>query len=215
MNDEIERMLFGSVDRSGAPAVRAFMEEDKNAWIRHFQTLFSYIDTQKLRTPKGLAWLRAQYPSLTQDELMQEMQGIRMMNCTIWSQGVREIVSAEASDVSRNETQCNGIHRFLTPNSVVVRCGDLNDGGLAGNENLGTGVWPVRAFPPRRLDFQIADLGQSPQQRELHLGRKHLVDPLILETSHQVARLTIIQQRRNIGEHGLETTAGEDRHDRN
>lgn len=33
------------------------MGEDKNAWIRHFQTLFSYIDTQKLRTPKGLAWL--------------------------------------------------------------------------------------------------------------------------------------------------------------
>lgn len=99
VNDEIERMLFGAVDRSGAPAVRAFMGEDKNAWIRHFQTLFGYIDTQKLRTPKGLAWLRAQYPSLTQNELMQEMQGIRMMNCTIWSQGVREIVSAEASDV--------------------------------------------------------------------------------------------------------------------
>lgn len=99
VNDEIERMLFGAVDRSGASAVRAFMGEDKNAWIRHFQTLFSYIDTQKLRTPKGLAWLRAQYPSLTQNELMQEMQGIRMMNCTIWSQGVREIVSAEASDV--------------------------------------------------------------------------------------------------------------------
>ena len=99
VNDEIERMLFGAVDRSGAPAVRAFMGEEKNAWIRHFQTLFSYIDTQKLRTPKGLAWLRAQYPSLTQNELMQEMQGIRMMNCTIWSQGVREIVSAEASDV--------------------------------------------------------------------------------------------------------------------
>ena len=99
VNDEIERMLFGAVDRSGAPAVRAFVGEDKSAWIRHFQTLFSYIDTQKLRTPKGLAWLRAQYPSLTQNELMQEMQGIRMMNCTIWSQGVREIVSAEASDV--------------------------------------------------------------------------------------------------------------------
>lgn len=99
VNDEIERMLFGAIDRSGAPAVRAFMADDRTEWIKHFQTLFSYIDTQKLRTPKGLDWLRAQYPRLTQNELMQEMQGIRMMNCTIWSQGVREIVSAEASDV--------------------------------------------------------------------------------------------------------------------
>ncbi|WP_024353423.1 DUF4238 domain-containing protein [Brevundimonas naejangsanensis] len=99
VNDEIERMLFGAVDRSGAPAVRAFMADDRNEWIRHFQTLFGYIDTQKLRTPKGLAWLRTQYPGLTQNELMEEMQGVRMMNCTIWSQGVREIVSAEASDV--------------------------------------------------------------------------------------------------------------------
>lgn len=99
VNDEIERILFGAVDRRGAPAVRAFMAEDRTEWIKHFQTLFGYIDTQKLRTPKGLAWLRTQYPALTQNELMQEMQGIRMMNCTIWSQGVREIVSAELSDV--------------------------------------------------------------------------------------------------------------------
>ena len=99
VNDEIERMLFGAVDRGGAAAIRAFIGDDKNEWVQHFQTLFGYIDTQKLRTPKGLAWLRAQYPALTQNELMQEMQGIRMMNCGIWSQGVREIVSAEASDV--------------------------------------------------------------------------------------------------------------------
>jgi hypothetical protein len=30
---------------------------------------------------------------------MLEMQGIRMMNCTIWSQGVREIISAEDAGV--------------------------------------------------------------------------------------------------------------------
>ncbi|MCP1750946.1 hypothetical protein [Bradyrhizobium elkanii] len=30
---------------------------------------------------------------------MFEMQGIRMMHCTIWVEAVREIVSAESSDV--------------------------------------------------------------------------------------------------------------------
>jgi hypothetical protein len=99
VNDEIERHLFGSIDARGSKAVRAFAEQDATEWHRHFQTFFEYIDVQKIRTPKGLDWLRSQYPMLSQNELMLEMQGIRMMHCTIWAGGVREIVSAENSEV--------------------------------------------------------------------------------------------------------------------
>jgi hypothetical protein len=99
VNDEIERHLFGDIDRRGPNAIRAFAGSDVGEWHRHFQTLFEYIDIQKIRTPKGLDWLRTQYPTLTQNELMFEMQGIRMMHCTIWTEGVREIVSAEDADV--------------------------------------------------------------------------------------------------------------------
>jgi hypothetical protein len=99
VNDEIERRLFGSIDSRGSSAVRAFAGSDVGEWHQHFATLFEYIDIQKIRTPKGLDWLRAQYPTLTQNELMFEMQGIRMMHCTIWTEGVREIVSAENADV--------------------------------------------------------------------------------------------------------------------
>ena len=91
--------MFGDIDAKGSNAVRAYAGTDVEQWMRHFETLFEYIDTQKIRTPKGLDWLRAQYPSLTQNELMFEMQGIRMMHCTIWTEGVREIVSAEDADV--------------------------------------------------------------------------------------------------------------------
>jgi len=63
--------------------------------MRHFEDLFEFIDAQKLRTPKGLEWLRRHYPSLDQNQLMFEMQGVRMMHCTMWAEGVREIVSAE------------------------------------------------------------------------------------------------------------------------
>ena len=99
VNDEIERRLFGDIDARGSAAVRAYIGSDVEQWMHHFQTLFEYIDIQKIRTPKGLDWLRAQYPSLTQNELMREMQGIRMMHSTIWAGGIREIVSAEDSDV--------------------------------------------------------------------------------------------------------------------
>ena len=99
VNDEIERRLFGDVDGRGSKAVRAFIGTDMNEWHQHFQTFFEFLDIQKIRTPKGLEWLQAQYPALTQNELMLEMQGIRMLHCTIWAGGVREIVSAEDSDV--------------------------------------------------------------------------------------------------------------------
>lgn len=99
VDDEIERKLFGDVDTRGARAVRAFAEGEPSECHRNFESLFEYIDIQKLRTPKGLAWLRAQYPSLSQNELMMEMQAMRMMHCTIWTEGVREIVSAEDAEV--------------------------------------------------------------------------------------------------------------------
>jgi hypothetical protein len=99
VNDEIERKLFGSVDARGAHAIRAFAGEDVGEWHRHFTTFFEYLDIQKIRTPKGLDWLRGQYPRLTQNDLMFEMQGIRMMHCTIWTEGVREIVSAQDAEV--------------------------------------------------------------------------------------------------------------------
>lgn len=99
VNDEIERRLFGDIDTRGAKAVRAFIESDQEEWRRHFQTFFEYLDIQKIRTPKGLDWLKSCYPRLTQNELMVEMQAIRMVHCTIWTESVREIVSAEESEV--------------------------------------------------------------------------------------------------------------------
>lgn len=99
VNDEIEQKLFGPIDDNGSFAIRAFISDDLALWHHNFKALFTYIDAQKLRTPKGLDWIRSKYPDLSQVELMIEMQALRTMHCTIWSEGVRELVSAEDSDV--------------------------------------------------------------------------------------------------------------------
>lgn len=99
VNDEVEKFLFGSIDDSGAKAVRAFSTGDMSAMHDAFQDFFEYLDAQKLRTPKGLDWIRSRYSSLNQVQLMAEMQGLRFMHCTMWTEGVREIVSADDSDV--------------------------------------------------------------------------------------------------------------------
>jgi len=97
-NDEIERLLFGSIDNDGANAVRAFASNDLAGMTRLFREFFDYISVQKLRTPKGLDWIKANYPKLSQIDLMTELQALRQMNCTMWFESVREIVSAEDSE---------------------------------------------------------------------------------------------------------------------
>lgn len=96
-NDEIEKYLFGEIDRKGALAIRSLIDNDYGNLHRYFLDLFSYLDAQKIRTPKGLDWVRSKYPKLTQLQLMIEMQALRQMNCTMWIEAVREIVSAEES----------------------------------------------------------------------------------------------------------------------
>jgi len=98
-NDEIEHFLFGTIDNDGAVAVRAVVNGDPRAVHDSFQDFFAYIDAQKIRTPKGLDWIRARYGKIDQLNLMREMQALRQMHCTMWLEAVREVVSAEDSDV--------------------------------------------------------------------------------------------------------------------
>lgn len=99
VNDDIEKKLFGPIDDNGANAVKAFLTDDHAQWHHNFQDFFTYLDVQKLRTPKGLDWVKTKYPKLDQIQLMTEMQALRTIHCTLWAEGVRELVSAEESDI--------------------------------------------------------------------------------------------------------------------
>src|SRR5665647_325714 len=85
LNDEIERFLMGTIDTKGAKAVSAISNGNPSAVHDALQPFFEYLDAQKLRTPKGLDWIKSKYPGLTQVELMVEMQGLRQMHCTMWA----------------------------------------------------------------------------------------------------------------------------------
>ncbi|MBE9599979.1 DUF4238 domain-containing protein [Pedobacter sp. MC2016-24] len=99
MSDLVERKLFGKIDDEGSRAVRAFIDGSELERHDRFMDFFNYIDAQKMRTPKGLNWLKDRYADLDQLHLMIEMQKVQKMHCTIWLEGVREIVSAEKSEI--------------------------------------------------------------------------------------------------------------------
>lgn len=98
-NDQVETILFAGIDDFGARAVRAFVGGEFAQMHQNYEPFFSYLGAQKLRTPKGLDWIRRHYPALSQVELMVELQHLRHLYGTVWAEAVREIVSAEDSDV--------------------------------------------------------------------------------------------------------------------
>lgn len=143
VNDEIEDRLFGKIDNDGVNAVKAYINDDESGWHHHFQTFFTYIDIQKLRTPKGLAWLAAQYPNLSQNQLMWEMQAIRGINCTPWAEGVREIVSAEEADIKF----------IVSDNPVTVYNYAVTPDGKPGSHDPAVSLKSSQTIYPLNRDF--------------------------------------------------------------
>lgn len=99
VNDDIETMLFGVIDQVGKEAVEALVSEDWNKIHTTYSYFFEYMDAQRLRTPKGLAFLAQVAKAGTQFQLMMEMQRLRRMHCTMWGEGIIEIFSADNSDI--------------------------------------------------------------------------------------------------------------------
>lgn len=98
-NEEIEEFLFGKIDNNGRKAIHALVVQDFRMLSKLFNEIFVYMDAQKLRTPKGLDWIRSNYFQLSRLELLLEMQFLRTMHCTMWVESVMEIVSADDSDI--------------------------------------------------------------------------------------------------------------------
>lgn len=137
-NDEIETFLFGRIDKRGADAVRAWIAGKHVQIHRGFHDFFEYMDAQKLRTPKGLDWILSHYKGLPQMELMRQMQALRQMHATMWSECVREIVSAAKSSVKFLVTDhpVTIYHPKLTPDAAGCQYPDDPGVELVGSQTV-------------------------------------------------------------------------------
>jgi hypothetical protein len=57
-NDEIERMLFGAIDRDGKTAIDAYIAEDWETVHSTYGYMYGFMDALRLRTPKGLHFVK-------------------------------------------------------------------------------------------------------------------------------------------------------------
>lgn len=96
-NDDIERLLFGEIDRTGKEAIDAFISNDFDKMHFTYTQVFEFLDALRLRTPKGLRFLRATLQTRNQEELMIRMQEVRRMHCVMWMEGSIEVFEAVQS----------------------------------------------------------------------------------------------------------------------
>lgn len=97
-NRDIEKFFFGHLDNTAPSAVDQFADFEFNSQSGDaFNTLVPYMSVQKLRTPKGLGWLRAMFGGAHKNETLHQMQRIQTIFCNIWGEAVWQIADASKS----------------------------------------------------------------------------------------------------------------------
>ena len=98
----IEQLFFGKIDARGKAAVE-WCASFSHPWdgSNCINDLLLYMSTQKLRTPKGLAWLRDQASKLGRQDknsILALMTSLRQLYGSIWMECVWLIADASKSD---------------------------------------------------------------------------------------------------------------------
>jgi len=98
----LEQLFFGVIDARGRAAVE-WCEGFSYPWdgSNHINDLLLYMSTQKLRTPKGLAWLHDQLSRSDKSDknsILALMVSLRNLYCSIWMECVWLIADASKSD---------------------------------------------------------------------------------------------------------------------
>jgi len=97
-NTDIEQFFFGKLDQDAPGAVDYFASlRPRHADGDAFNAFLRYMSVQKLRTPKGLAWLRHVTRSLDPNYTLLQLQKLQNLFCATWSDCVWQIADAAQS----------------------------------------------------------------------------------------------------------------------
>ena len=102
----MERLFFGEIDAKGRDAVTYWAEywkPDVNGPA--LQDLMRYMTVQKLRTPKGLRWLRLMMrhglggPIFSNNDVIEAVSALQHLYSAVWSESVWQLVDASRSQM--------------------------------------------------------------------------------------------------------------------
>ena len=126
---EVEEVFFGEIDNAGRNAVDHFAKFTHTLEGTHdaFPKLMSYMSTQRLRTPKGLGWLRKNSEANDKTELLLHLQFSKNQFSAIWAECVWLIADATLSPTKFivSDHPVTTYHRELRP--LAKECVEFND----------------------------------------------------------------------------------------
>lgn len=94
-NKDIEKFFFGKIDSEGREAVDYFDDfTHPAADPDSFHSLLTFLSVQKMRTPKGLAWMKAVFRDEPKNISLMRLQRIRNVFCAIWTEAKWQIAEA-------------------------------------------------------------------------------------------------------------------------
>jgi hypothetical protein len=97
-NTDIERFFFGKLDNDAPNALDYFTKfKHPSADDKAFNTFLRYMSVQKLRTPKGLAYVASIEPNKHKNISLMMLQSIRDIFCATWTECVWQIADASNS----------------------------------------------------------------------------------------------------------------------
>ncbi len=95
---QLERVFFGAIDARGRQAVEYFAGfEHPSADHDAFPDLLAYMTVQKLRTPKGLAWLAKEARTTDRDRTLELLVRLQRVYAAIWTECIWLLADATAS----------------------------------------------------------------------------------------------------------------------
>lgn len=127
-NTEIEKFFFGKIDDFGKRAISRLCElQPRSSEIPDFTDLLTFLCTQRLRTPKGLAWLEKQTATRKKNELLYLLQRYQRVFGAIWSEAIWQIVDASNSSTKFivSDHPVTVYNRQCPPGSP--QCGEVED----------------------------------------------------------------------------------------
>ena len=117
----IEQAFFGPVDQNGKKGVDYFTDfTHPSVDYDALRSMMIYLCTQKMRTPKGLGWLKDQAGTTNREEILRLVVRLRDIFSAIWMECAWQIADAEQSET-----------KFIISDHPVTvynrRCGPRSD----------------------------------------------------------------------------------------
>ena len=96
---EIEQKFFGKVDLFGRYGVEYFSSfQHPSVDPKALHVLLPYMSVQKLRTPKGLAYLARLVRLSDKNHVLFKLQELQQLFCALWTECIWSIADASESD---------------------------------------------------------------------------------------------------------------------